>query len=147
MASVCRPRSVAGTGGGSPTADGRGPSAGPALPDPLAAGGPGGYHASMAIPLNPEWTRLLDAYRAQHRDPRNQACHRVGIPMILASFPVGATIVGLPLAATLFGVGWGFQFLGHFYEGNDPAFFSDPRSLLVGALWWAEKMGLVTEAT
>ncbi len=93
--------------------------------------------------LNTEWQSLLDAYRDQHRDPRNQACHRVGIPMILASLPIGATMVGLPLAAGLFTVGWGFQFLGHHYEGNDPAFFGDPRQLLVGALWWAEKSGLV----
>jgi uncharacterized membrane protein YGL010W len=63
--------------------------------------------------------------------------------MILASFPIGATLVGLPLAATLFTVGWGFQFAGHRFEGNDPAFFSDPRNLLVGALWWAQKQGLV----
>ena len=36
----------------------------------------------------------------------------IGIPMILASLPIGATIIGLPLAATLFTVGWGFQFAG-----------------------------------
>jgi uncharacterized membrane protein YGL010W len=52
--------------------------------------------------------------------------------------------VGLPLAATLFTVGWGFQFLGHRYEGNDPAFFADRRNLLVGALWWASEVGLVS---
>ena len=95
--------------------------------------------------LNPTWTARLDAYRAQHTDPRNQACHRIGIPMILASFPVGATLVGLPLAAALFTVGWGFQFAGHAFEGNDPAFFSDPSNLLVGAVWWMEKAGLVAE--
>jgi uncharacterized membrane protein YGL010W len=98
----------------------------------------------MAIRLDATWTDLLEKYREQHRDPRNQACHRVGIPMILASFPIGATVVGLPLAATLFTVGWGFQFLGHRFEGNDPAFFSDPRNLIVGALWWAQKQGLVS---
>lgn len=94
-----------------------------------------------SLRLNPEWTQLLDDYRAQHRDPRNQACHRVGIPMIMASIPIGATVVGLPLAATLFTVGWGFQFLGHYFEGNNPAFFGDKRNLLVGALWWMQKMG------
>jgi len=97
----------------------------------------------MAIRLDARWARRLDDYRAQHRDPRNQACHRIGIPMILASFPIGATIVGLPLAATLFTVGWGFQLAGHRFEGNDPAFFSDPTNLLVGAVWWAQKAGLV----
>jgi uncharacterized membrane protein YGL010W len=62
--------------------------------------------------------------------------------MILASLPIGATIVGLPLAATLFTVGWGFQFAGHAFEGNSPAFLSDKRSLVVGAIWWAQKAGL-----
>lgn len=94
------------------------------------------------IRLNREWTQLLADYKAQHRDPRNQACHRVGIPMIAASFPVGATIVGLPLAAGLFTVGWGFQFLGHHFEGNDPAFFGDRRNLLVGLVWWLQKSGV-----
>jgi uncharacterized membrane protein YGL010W len=96
-----------------------------------------------SLQLNSEWAQLLEDYRESHRDPRNQACHRVGIPMIIASLPIGATVVGLPLAATLFTVGWGFQFLGHWFEGNDPAFFGDRRNLLVGALWWANKSGLV----
>ncbi len=97
----------------------------------------------MNVPLNREWTELLNDYREQHRDPRNQVCHRVGIPMILASLPIGATLVGLPLAATLFTVGWGFQFAGHAFEGNDPAFFGDRRNLVIGALWWAEKAGIL----
>jgi len=92
--------------------------------------------------LNEEWSALLDSYKWQHQDPRNQRCHQVGIPMILASLPVGATIIGLPLAAAMFTVGWGFQFAGHHFEGNDPAFFSDRRQLAVGALWWFEKQGL-----
>ncbi len=92
--------------------------------------------------LNEEWTRLLTAYKDQHRDPRNQRCHNVGIPLIMASIPVGATVVGLPLAAALFTVGWGFQFAGHYFEGNDPAFFSDRRQLVIGALWWLQKQGL-----
>ena len=71
------------------------------------------------IRLNPEWTDLYEKYRLDHQDPRNQACHKIGIPMIVASFPVGATLVGLPLAATLFSVGWGFQFAGHVFEGGD----------------------------
>jgi uncharacterized membrane protein YGL010W len=94
------------------------------------------------IRLNDDWLRLMRQYEQEHRDPRNQACHAIGIPMIAASLPIGATVVGLPLAATLFTVGWGFQFAGHWFEGNDPAFFSDKRNLLVGLLWWAEKRGL-----
>ena len=94
------------------------------------------------IRLNREWSELLSSYKDAHTDPRNQACHRIGIPMIAASLPIGATIVGLPLAAGLFTVGWGFQFLGHHYQGNDPAFFGDRRNLVVGLVWWLQKMGV-----
>jgi uncharacterized membrane protein YGL010W len=95
--------------------------------------------------LNAEWSRLMTAYDEQHQDPRNQACHKVGIPLIAASFPVGATIVGLPLAATMFTVGWGFQFVGHYFEGKKPAFVDDKRNLIVGLLWWAKKTGANVE--
>jgi uncharacterized membrane protein YGL010W len=62
--------------------------------------------------------------------------------MIVASIPAAATLVGLPLAAGLFTVGWGIQFLGHAFEGNSPAFFGDRRNLLVGVVWWLQKSGL-----
>jgi uncharacterized membrane protein YGL010W len=97
--------------------------------------------------LNTEWSKLLASYKADHQDPRNQACHAVGIPMIVASFPIGATIVGLPLAAWLFTVGWGIQFVGHTFEGKPPAFLDDRRQLLVGVVWWAEKQGLLRIST
>jgi uncharacterized membrane protein YGL010W len=96
----------------------------------------------MKVRLNREWTLLLERYKGDHRDPRNQATHMIGIPMILASLPISASLVGLPLGASMFTVGWGFQFLGHWFEGNDPAFFGDRRNLLVGVLWWAEKTGI-----
>lgn len=94
------------------------------------------------IQLNPSWTRLLHQYQEDHRDPRNQACHKVGIPLIALSVPVGATIIGLPLAATMFTVGWGFQFAGHVFEGRKPSFVDDKRSLLIGVLWCLEKYGV-----
>jgi uncharacterized membrane protein YGL010W len=93
--------------------------------------------------LNTEWSKLLASYKADHQDPRNQTCHAIGIPMIAASIPIGATVVGLPLAAWLFTVGWGFQFAGHYMEGTSPAFLSDRRQLLVGLVWWAEKQGVL----
>jgi uncharacterized membrane protein YGL010W len=99
------------------------------------------------LTLNAEWTELLHEYKREHADPRNQACHKIGIPMIAASLPIGATIVGLPLAVPLFTVGWGFQFLGHWFEGNDPAFFGDRRNLLVGLIWWMQKQGVPIRET
>ncbi len=100
-----------------------------------------------AIKLNAEWSNLMQQYKADHQDPRNQRCHSIGIPLILASLPIGATIIGLPIAVPLFTVGWGFQFVGHYFEGKKPSFTEDRRQLLVGALWWAQKNGLkVVEA-
>jgi uncharacterized membrane protein YGL010W len=94
------------------------------------------------IKLNTEWKELMTQYKADHQDPRNQLCHSIGIPMILASLPVGATIIGLPVAIPLFSVGWGFQFVGHYFEGKKPSFTEDKRQLLIGALWWSQKVGL-----
>ncbi len=97
------------------------------------------------IRLDREWTQLMKNYELDHQDLRNQACHRVGIPLIAASFPVGATGVGLPLAAAMFSTGWTFQFVGHFFEGKKPAFVDDKRNLVVGLLWWMKKSGVGVE--
>ena len=97
------------------------------------------------LTLNSEWTSLMHNYEDDHRDPRNRACHQIGIPLIAASVPVGATLIGLPLAATMFSVGWGFQFVGHLFEGKKPSFVEDRRYLAVGALWWLKKAGVPIE--
>jgi len=94
--------------------------------------------------LNRSWSELLESYKHDHQNPKNQACHAIGIPMIAASIPLAATVVGLPLAAFLFTTGWGFQFAGHYFEGKKPSFVEDRRALIVGLLWWAEKMGITT---
>lgn len=96
----------------------------------------------MQFTLNDEWKELLTQYKQDHQDPRNQFCHSIGIPMIAASIPLGVSIVGLPVAVPLFAVGWGFQFVGHFYEGKKPSFVDDKRQLLVGLMWWSQKVGL-----
>lgn len=92
--------------------------------------------------LDRDWTNLMDHYQADHQNPVNQACHKVGIPLILGSLPAALSIVGLPAAAAMFTVGWGFQFVGHAFEGKKPSFVGDKRQLVVGALWWFEKVGL-----
>lgn len=94
------------------------------------------------VTLNDEWKTLMVRYQEDHQDPRNQRCHLVGIPLIAASLPVGATIVGLPLAAGMFSVGWTFQFLGHHFEGKPPSFVRDRRNFVIGLIWWSRKVGL-----
>src|SRR5918912_608230 len=93
------------------------------------------------LKLNAEWTDLMRKYEGDHQDPRNQACHRVGIPLIAASLPVGATIVGLPLAAAMFTTGWAFQFVGHVFEGKKPSFVEDRRNLGAGLRVGADFFG------
>ena len=97
----------------------------------------------FSIQLNEEWSNLMTQYKLDHQDARNQFCHKIGIPMILASLPIGATIIGLPVAIPLFTVGWGFQFVGHVFEGKKPSFTNDRRNLAIGALWWAQKSHLI----
>ena len=96
----------------------------------------------LPIKLNQEWTHLMEQYQQDHQDPRNQFCHKIGIPLIAGSLPLGATIIGLPLAVPMFTVGWGFQFVGHYFEGKKPSFVEDRRQLVVGVLWWTKKVGL-----
>jgi uncharacterized membrane protein YGL010W len=64
----------------------------------------------------------------------NRLSHSIGIPMIVVSLPL-FFFVKWYWALLLFVVGWGFQFLGHAIEGNQPAFFRNPAYLIVGPLW------------
>lgn len=80
----------------------------------------------------------LEKYKQDHQHPVNKALHTVGIPMILTS------LVVVPfnplLGAGLFVFGWILQFVGHAFEGKMPSFFSDPKFLLVGAMWFVKKV-------
>ncbi len=40
-----------------------------------------------------------------------------------------------PAAIALFVIGWIFQFVGHHFEGRNPAFFTNLVHLLIGPLW------------
>ena len=100
---------------------------------------------TFPIQLNREWSGLMTSYELDHQNPVNQACHRVGIPLIAGSIPLGATLIGLPLAIPMFSVGWAFQFIGHAFEGKKPSFVEDKRMLLVGLLWCMKKNGVSFE--
>jgi len=87
-----------------------------------------------------EW---VAEYEEGHTHPVNRACHTFGIPMIAASIPlfVAAFFLGRfwRVPVTLFTVGWGFQLVGHAFEGKRPEFMKDPRFLFVGLRWWIAK--------
>ena len=90
---------------------------------------------------NEEW---IAEYATSHTHPVNRACHTVGIPMIalaVALFVFSPFVAGLwKVAASLFIIGWIFQFVGHYYEQKPPEFVKDWRFLLVGLRWWFAKL-------
>jgi uncharacterized membrane protein YGL010W len=82
-------------------------------------------------------------YGQSHQHPVNNACHMVGIPMIVVSLLLAPAVFfwhGLwPVALGLFVAGWALQFIGHVAEGKPPEFLRDWRFLLVGMRWWLSK--------
>ncbi len=81
---------------------------------------------------------FMEDYKAKHTHPLNRLLHSVGIPLIIVSLPL--LLLNWRWALLLFVVGWGFQFIGHAIEGNQPAFFSNPIYLLIGPLWLVRRV-------
>ncbi|MCI0389191.1 MAG: DUF962 domain-containing protein [Acidobacteria bacterium] len=90
------------------------------------------------------WDEWITQYSKSHQHPVNRFCHTVGIPLIAISLPLFvATIFAQGLwavPAPMFVAGWALQFIGHWFEGKPPEFFSDWRFLFVGLRWWLAKM-------
>ena len=98
----------------------------------------------MALMSEKSWSDWIAAYAESHCHPINRLCHTVGIPMIALALVL---FVAVPFvhrlwvpAATLFTVGWVFQFVGHAFERKPPEFLKDWRFLFVGLRWWAAKL-------
>jgi uncharacterized membrane protein YGL010W len=100
----------------------------------------------MALMSTRSWEDWIREYGASHTHPVNRRCHTVGIPMIalsvplfaFAAFPRSRSLWPLPVA--MFVLGWGFQLVGHAYEGKPPEFLKDWRFLFVGLRWWVAKV-------
>lgn len=45
------------------------------------------------------------------------------------------TVLWLSISVSLFVIGWGFQFVGHYFEGKKPAFVDDIIGLIIGPLF------------
>jgi uncharacterized membrane protein YGL010W len=64
--------------------------------------------------------------------------------MIAISLPLFVAAMFVPhlwiVPVGLFLLGWIFQFIGHYFEGKPPEFFSDYRFLFVGLRWWLAKI-------
>jgi len=93
---------------------------------------------------NRPWDDWIKEYSAGHQNAVNRLCHTIGIPMIVISlllFLVSIFIPGLWMVAlAMFALGWVFQFVGHWFEGEPPEFFKDWRFLFVGLRWWFAKI-------
>lgn len=81
---------------------------------------------------------FLEVYREKHQHPTNRFFHSIGIPMIVVSLVV--VFFNWRWGVGLFVVGWILQFVGHAFEGTQPAFFKNPIYLLIGPLWWVKKL-------
>ncbi len=75
----------------------------------------------------------MRAYADDHQHPLNKLTHMIGIPMIVASLPLIPTVP--PVGVSLFTLGWGFQFVGHYFEGKKPSFTKDLKYLAIGPVW------------
>ena len=62
------------------------------------------------------------------------AMFALGLDVALHTAPL-ATGAWLAWGLGLFLVGWGIQFLGHYYEGRKPAFVDDIIGLIIGPLF------------
>lgn len=51
-----------------------------------------------------------------------------------------STTLWLSSGLCLLSVGWGFQFIGHYYEGRKPAFVDDVMGLIIGPLFVAAEL-------
>jgi len=82
----------------------------------------------------PRLAHYMAQFDHEHGSPWNKLLHGIGIPLIFAG------IVLLVLLKWRWGVscfvgGWLLLFVGHWVEGNNPAFFQGPIYLLVGPIW------------
>lgn len=85
-----------------------------------------------------DFSQLLEKYRRDHQHPVNKFTHAIGIPLIIISLPW--FFFNWKTALFLFVLGWVFQFVGHWFEGKKPSFFSNPAFLIVGPIYFLKKL-------
>ncbi len=83
--------------------------------------------------------KYMTQYDHEHTNPWNKVLHGIGIPIILAGILL-AICTFWRIGLTLFVTGWIMLFLGHFIEGNKPAFFQGVVYFLVGPIWIAKEI-------
>jgi len=84
-------------------------------------------------------SKYMTQYDHEHTNPWNKVLHGIGIPIILAGILL-AVFTFWRIGLALFVTGWIMLFLGHFIEGNKPAFFQGVVYFLVGPIWIAKEI-------
>jgi uncharacterized membrane protein YGL010W len=85
---------------------------------------------------------FLDDYKRDHQHPINQLSHVIGVPLIFISLAV--MFFNLVVGIGLFVLAWIIQFIGHAFEGKAPSLVRNPKFLLGGPVWLADRaMALV----
>jgi len=83
-------------------------------------------------------------YEASHQHKLNRLFHALGIPLIvislLAMIFMPAQRIFLSFAWVAFILGWIFQFVGHAFERSWPEFMRNPIFLLIGPLYFLNKI-------
>lgn len=87
----------------------------------------------------PDLAGYMAQYDHEHSSGWNKLLHGVGIPMIFAGI-ILLILTKWILGAGFFVGGWVFLLVGHWIEGNHPAFFQGPIYLLVGPIWVAKEV-------
>jgi uncharacterized membrane protein YGL010W len=83
--------------------------------------------------------KYMSQYDHEHTNRWNKLLHGIGIPIIFVGI-ILATFTLWRIGLVFFGIGWVLLFLGHYIEGNKPAFFQGLIYFLVGPVWIAKEI-------
>jgi hypothetical protein len=87
---------------------------------------------------------LMAEYLADHQNPINKRMHFVGIPALFIAvvlWLVAPYFSGVWIWATVLTlIGLALQLGGHRFEGKPPSSGSDWRFVIIGLLWWVERV-------
>jgi uncharacterized membrane protein YGL010W len=83
--------------------------------------------------------KYMSQYDHEHTNRWNKLLHGIGIPIIFVGV-ILAIFTLWRIGLAFFVGGWIMLFVGHFIEGNKPAFFQGLIYFLVGPVWIAKEI-------
>jgi hypothetical protein len=81
---------------------------------------------------------MYSFYDEKHRHPVNRALHMIAIPVGFSSLIVVwfHWLLAIALVVAAFALAW----IGHWIEGNMPAFLINPLHVFIAPVWMARKI-------